>query len=30
MVDKDRFYRDGNPKNLGFGSGLVLSVQYQF
>ena len=28
--DKDRFYRDGNPKNLGFGSGLVLSVQYQF
>ena len=28
--DKDRFYRDGNPKNLGFGGGLVLSVQYQF
>lgn len=28
--DRDRFYRDGNPKNLGFGSGLVLSVQYQF
>ena len=28
--DKDRFYRAGNPKNLGFGSGLVLSVQYQF
>ena len=28
--DRDRFYRDGNPKNLGFGGGLVLSVQYQF
>ena len=28
--DRDRFYRDGNPKNLGFGSSLVLSVQYQF
>ena len=28
--DKDRFYRAGNPKNLGFGGGLVLSVQYQF
>ena len=28
--DRDRFYRDGNPKNLGFGSGLVRSVQYQF
>ena len=28
--DRDRFYRDGNPKNLGFGSGLVLSVRYQF
>lgn len=28
--DRDRFYRDGNTKNLGFGSGLVLSVQYQF
>ena len=28
--DRDRFYRDGNPKNLGSGVGLVLSVQYQF
>ena len=28
--DRDRFYRDGNPKNLGFGGSLVLSVQYQF
>lgn len=28
--DKDKFYRDGNPKDLGFGSGFVLSVQYQF
>ena len=28
--DKDKFYRDGNPKDLGLGSGFVLSVQYQF
>ena len=28
--DKDRFSRAGNPKTLGFGGGLVLSVQYQF
>ena len=28
--DRDRFYRDGNPKNHGFGGGLVLSVQSQF
>lgn len=28
--DKDRFYRRGSAKNLGVGSGLVLSVQYQF
>ena len=28
--DKDKFYRDGNPKNLGFGGGFVLSFQYQF
>ncbi len=28
--DKDPFVRDGSAKNLGVGSGLVLSVQYQF
>ncbi len=28
--DKDKFYRKGSAKNLGVGSGLVLSVQYQF
>ena len=28
--DKDKFYRDGSVKNLGVGSGLVLSAQYQF
>jgi hypothetical protein len=28
--DPDKFYKGGNPKNLGVGSGLVLSVQYQF
>ena len=28
--DKDKFRRDGSAKNLGVGSGLVLSVQYQF
>ena len=28
--DRDGFRRDGNPKNLGFGGGFVLSVQYQF
>lgn len=28
--DKDKFYRDGNPKDLGFGGGFVLSAQYQF
>jgi len=28
--DKDKFYRDGSTKNLGVGSGLVFSVQYQF
>ena len=28
--DKDRFTRSGSAKNLGVGSGLVLSVQYQF
>lgn len=28
--DKDKFTRDGSTKNLGVGSGLVLSVQYQF
>lgn len=28
--DKDKFYRDGNPKDLGLGGGFVLSVQYQF
>lgn len=28
--DKDKFYRRGSTKNLGVGSGLVLSVQYQF
>ncbi|MBR4354070.1 MAG: DUF3034 family protein [Kiritimatiellae bacterium] len=28
--DKDRFYRNGSAKNLGVGSGLVFSVQYQF
>ena len=28
--DKDRFYQHGSTKNLGVGSGLVFSVQYQF
>ena len=28
--DKDKFYSRGSTKNLGVGSGLVLSVQYQF
>ncbi len=28
--DKDKFYRRGSAKNLGVGSGLVFSVQYQF
>ena len=28
--DKDKFYRRGSTKNLGVGSGLVLSAQYQF
>ena len=28
--DKDKFYRGGSTKNLGVGSGLVFSVQYQF
>ena len=28
--DKDKFYRRGSAKDLGVGSGLVLSVQYQF
>ena len=28
--DKDKFYRRGSAKNLGVGSGLVLSLQYQF
>ena len=28
--DKDKFYRDGSAKNLGVGSGLVFSAQYQF
>ena len=28
--DKDKFYREGSTKNLGVGSGFVLSVQYQF
>ena len=28
--DKDPFVRDGSAKNLGVGSGLVLSLQYQF
>ena len=28
--DKDKFYRRGSTKNLGVGSGLVLSIQYQF
>ena len=28
--DPDKFYRKGSAKNLGVGSGLVLSVQYQF
>ena len=28
--DKDRFYRRGSAKNLGVGSGFVLSIQYQF
>ena len=28
--DKDKFYRKGSTKNLGVGSGVVFSVQYQF
>ncbi len=28
--DKDKFYRDGSTKDLGVGSGLVFSAQYQF
>ena len=28
--DKDRFYRTGSAKNLGVGSGVVFSLQYQF
>jgi len=28
--DPDKFYRKGSAKDLGVGSGLVLSVQYQF
>ena len=28
--EKDKFYRKGSTKNLGVGSGFVLSVQYQF
>ena len=28
--DKDKFYRKGSAKNIGVGSGLVFSVQYQF
>ena len=28
--DKDKFYRRGSTKNLGVGSGLVFSAQYQF
>ena len=28
--DKDKFYRHGSAKDLGVGSGLVLSAQYQF
>ena len=28
--DKDKFYRKGNVKNLGVGSGAVFSLQYQF
>ena len=28
--DKDKYYRRRSAKNLGVGSGLVLSVQYQF
>ena len=28
--DKDKFYRRGSAKNLGVGSGIVFSVQYQF
>lgn len=28
--DKDKFYRDGNTKDLGVGGGFVLSAQYQF
>ena len=28
--DPDKFYRDGSAKDLGVGSGLVLSAQYQF
>ncbi|MBP5511202.1 MAG: DUF3034 family protein [Kiritimatiellae bacterium] len=27
---KDRFYRHGDPKNLGVGSGAVFSIQFQF
>ncbi len=28
--DKDKFYRRGSAKNLGVGSGVVFSLQYQF
>ena len=28
--DKDKFYRRGSAKNLGVGSGVVFSIQYQF
>ncbi len=28
--DKDKFYREGDTKNLGVGGGFVLSLQYQF
>ena len=28
--DKDKFYRHGSAKDLGVGSGIVLSAQYQF
>lgn len=28
--DKDKFYRHGSAKDLGVGSGFVLSAQYQF
>ena len=27
---KDKFYRHGSAKNLGVGSGVVFSLQYQF